>query len=358
MPMPGPAREYGGNLNLSSDGVPSSKGAPPGEGAKDLPPPPNFGKQMAQLVIIPAVIALIAIGLFAVFGSIAAAPDSMSDQLNRLRQSSGMGGNLIGGAQDPRYKDRCHAANHIAEMIATMEDPAERRRLSDELIKILSERVHPDEAELMTFMVMALGRLAQPGGLEAVMQHGGSNHARVREGVVGAVMNWSVADLEAARAALPMMTKLLADPNEPVRTQAAAAMWNLTKAGDTEAIAALREAMASFGRDPDGRDFAVTRRHAAMALAALGDEEAIVIVADTLLNRAALAEMSADVTGKTDTRMNAGEQERVIAMTLHFIARMKDPRIWERVKELADKDPSVNVRKAASQLLQEREKAR
>ena len=312
---------------------------------------------MAQLVIIPAVIAIIAIGVFALFGSLAASPDSLDDQLARLRQSSGMGGNLIAGTQDPRYKDRCVAAYHIAGMIESIQEPAERKKLSDELLNILNERVHADDAALLTYMVMAMGRLAESNAFPAVVAHADSRHSQVRQGVVGAILNWSDKDMDTARSALPVVTRLLNDTHEPVRTQAAAAMWKLARPGDDEAITGLRGAMGSFGRDPDGRDFTRTRWHAAISLAALGDDEGVAFVADTLLNREALAKISADVTGKTDQPMTAEEQERVIAMTLHYVLSMKDERIWKRIQSLADSDPSVNVRKAATQLLQQRREA-
>ena len=323
-----------------------------------LEPPPTFGRQMAQLVIIPAVIAIIAIALFWLFGSLAATPDSLSDQLTRLKQSSGYGGNLIAGAQDPRYKDRCQAAFQIATLIEKIEADSERQSLSKELVTILKERVHEDDQELQYFMVMAIGRLAQPGGFEAVTARADSKHAQIRIGVVGAILSWADRDLTTARGALPLIAKLLTDSHEQVRTLAAAAAWRvLTPEDSLETsllVQPLREAMASVGVDPNGRNFQATVTHAAIALASMGDEQGSSHVANVLLNREALAKQRADSTNQSDALMNANEQDHVIASTLHYVSKMKDERIWNKVKELAANDPSISIRKAAVQLIKER----
>lgn len=323
-----------------------------------LGPPPTFGRQMAQLVIIPAVIAMIAIALFWLFGSIAATPDSLSDQLTRLKQSSGYGGNLIAGAQDPRYKDRCQAAFQIATLIEKIKDDKERQSLSNELVTILKERVHEDDQELQYFMVMAIGRLAQPGGFEAVTTRAESKHVQIRIGVVGAILSWAERDLATARGAQPLLAKLLVDSHEQVRTLAAAAAWRVLTTEDSletsQLTGPLKEAMASVGVDPNGRNFQATVTHAAIALASMGDEQGSSHVVNVLLNREALAKQRADSTNQSDALMNANEQDHVIASTLHYVGKMKDERVWSKVKELAENDPSMSIRKAAVQLIKER----
>ncbi len=350
----------------SASMVQGQGGAASGE---PLPPPPSFGKQMAQLVIIPAVIAIVAIGLVALFGTLAGDTDSPKDLLTRLKQSSGMGGKLVAGAQDPRYKDRCLAAYNIATMIPGIADPAERRALSDELVQVLRDHVHPADVELQKFLVIALGQLGQEGGLDMVLHFAGSTDREVRQAVIGGVLNWSSRDLEAARRGLPALTKMLADTAEPVRTQAAISMWKLARPTDTEVIQALREAMASTGwdegeglsesarREFTRRNYTNTRWNAAIALAALNEEQGVLFVVDTLLNRQALVKLNGSVLTDRDEPMSADEQDRVLASTLSLVSTMTDKRIWERVKQIAENtSENPSVRQAASQLLRSREK--
>ena len=340
-----------------------------GVAGEALPPPPSFGKQMAQLVIIPAVIAIVAIGLVALFGTLAGDTDSPQDLLKRLRQSSGMGGKLVADAQDPRYKDRCLAAYNIATMIPGITDPAERKALSDELIQVLRNHVEPGDVEIQQFLVMALGQLGEEGGLPVVLSYATSPDRKVREAVIGGVLIWSLRAPEAARQGLPALTKMLSDSAELVRTQAAASVWKLATPGDTQVIQALHEAMASTGWDEgDGlteaarrdfvrRNFTRTRWNAAMSLAALGDEQGIVFVADTLLNRDALAKISGSITSERDEPMSEPEQDRVLASALGFVSvsKIADKRIWERVKQIAQDDKNPSVRQAASLMLRTRE---
>jgi len=333
----------------------SATGAPAAEAAgAPLPPPPSMGKQMAQLVIIPAVIAMIAVALFWLFGSLASTSDSMVDQLARIRRNANYTGESLAGAQDPRYRDGLLAAYQLVATIEKLKTDADRKVLSDHLVLILKDNVNPKNTELQYCLLMALGRLAQPGGLEAVLTRADSPHVRVRVAVVGAILDWSARDAQGARAALPVLIGMLDDSHEQVRTPAAAAMSRLARPTDTEVIAPLKEAMGSIGVDPDGRVFQTTVNHAAIALALLNDPQGSAYVADVLLDRKALAALRADMSGKTDATMLANEQDHVIAGTLLYVGRMPDERVWSKVRELADHDPNVSIRKAALQLLAER----
>jgi hypothetical protein len=338
--------------------------AAPKDGAP-LPPPPSFGRQIAQLVIIPAAIVVVCLIFAAIFGGLVGQPDSLEDQLARLRQPSGLGGGLPAGAQDPRYKDRCLAAYSIAAMIPSIESAAERRQLSDDLIKILETSVQEHEAQLQAFILLALGRLGQPGGLDAALARAESKHELVRQAVIGAVLNWSDVDAQQARRGLPALTAMLRLHSEPLRSQAAAAMSKIARPDDADVIIALHETMASTGWDyRDGtnnpndppRQYTYAVWNAAVSLAVLGDDKGAAFVADTLLNRAELAKLHGDVTGRDASTLSPQEQEKVMAGVLQQAAKIKDQRVWRRIESLAKDDPSVVIRKAASVLLEQRDK--
>lgn len=313
-------------------------------------PPPSYGRQIAQLVLIPAAIVIACLAAAAIFGGLVGQPDNIEDQLSRLRQTGGM------------YKDRCLAAYNVATMIPAVK-PAERKELSDDLIKILETSIHEDDGQLQYFVILALGRLGQEGGLEPALKRAESKHEMVRVAVIGTLLYWSQIDMDQARRGLGALTKMLADPREPVRSQAAAAMSKLARPTDADAIVALHEAMASTGLDyregtdnPNDppRQFTHARWNAAVALAVLGDEKGAAFVADILLNRDELAKLHGDITGRDAATLSPAEQDKVIARVLQQAAGMKDPRIWQRIKAMATDDPSMVIRKAASQLLQQR----
>lgn len=325
--------------------------APP---SPEMEPPPSFGRQLAQLIIIPAVIALSAIGLFWLFGSIASAPENLQEQLARLRQSSGAG-KVVADLQDPRYKDRCQAAFQISVMIEKLKEPAERLELSQQLVEVLEKYVHKDEEDLQYWLILALGRLGQNGGLEAILARADSPLLKVRISVMGAVMMWTDHDMAAVRAELPRIVAVLKDPYSEVRELAAATLSKVALPTDTQLIDPLKEAMASLGVDPNSRLYQATIIYSALTLATMNVEQGIVYVADVLLNRQALAGMRADISNKSDVLMNGNDQDYTIAASLYYVHRMKDERIWSKVKELSENDPSKSIRKAALQLIAERQ---
>lgn len=327
-------------------------------------PPPSFGRQMAQLVVIPAVIAIAAIGVFFMFGILAAGPDDIDDLLTRLRQPSGYGRDLPGGVQDPRYKDRWLAAMNISRLIETIDDPAEREKLSVQLVQVLNENVRDDEEMLAHWLLVAIGRLGQEGGMAALLSRlhfkadepvavadGPSKQQvgdKVRGGAILGVMSWP--DEQTARdAALGGLVRRLNDPFDTVRTHAARAIFKLAGTSDEHMVRALRSAASAQGTDAAGRDFVHSRWHAQITLAALGDTAAAAFVANHLLNRQELATLPAE-TGSGET-MNRDDQDRVMAAAMLCAVKITDEQVWDRIRWLAENDPSVSIRKTAIEML-------
>lgn len=319
--------------------------------------PPSFGRQMAQLVVIPAVIVLISIGVVTLLGSLVRTPDSLEHLLKRLEQPSGLGRTQM-GLQDPRYLDRCRAAQTLATRIPGLTDPQERATVNETLINILNQQVNPGtDLELQTYLLLAIGLLGEDGGLEVVLDRLRSDESRLVEAAVGGVLVWP--DVEAARQAVPDLIRVLNQGDVTVRVQAAAALGKLAQPHDEAAIAALAQALNVVGSE--GREVAW---NAGVALAKLGDPRGVAMVTGLLLNREALAKLPAGETGPQAAElMSVGLQDRVMVHTLgnvmssdgttHTI-HMKDPAIWDKIAELAEKDPSREVRRIAAALLERR----
>lgn len=336
------------------------EGAPPvmpesGAGEKQIElAKPSFGKQMAQLVVIPAVITLAAVGIVVLFAQLGGQQDNIEDQLNRLRQSGGAG-RMAYGLQDPRYKDRSFAAASLAEHIREVKDPAERQRISKELIDILDHNVAPEEEMMQIYLLIALGRLGQDDGLEAIIQRFNARESKTREGAIYGVAAWAddQSRLEQARRAVPGLTKLLADEVAVVRMQAAATLGTIAQPGDEAVTDALWEAAA--GATGEDRE---VYWNAAVALARLGDPRGSQIVATLLLDRQALSQLTDTEQrgGRTGAMLSGRSQDQIILNTLKAAVTMTDPIVWDKIKALAEDDPSPAIRNAAKKLVLQRNK--
>ncbi len=322
--------------------------AMPGEssGSVDLPPPPKFGKQMAQLVVIPALIVIFCIGMAIMFGMLAGAQTSIDAYLMKLRQNSGAG-RMAFNMQDPRYKDRGLAAYNIATLIPDMKDPAERLRVSEALAEILDHYVGDEEDMLQAYLLLALGQLGQECGFEPILIGLGSKHKTVRQAAIGGLLSWP--DKTEAAVALPQLAVALGDEDPLVATEAAVAIGELAQSGDAVMIAALQDAL---GRT--GTGWRELGWNTAVALARLNDSLGSQIVAEVLLDREALALLPMAQQGPAAQRMmSPAGQDRIILSTLTASVDMQDERVWAKIKLLAEKDSNRVIRKAATQLIRQ-----
>ena len=326
---------------------PQGPDAPAVDSPVVIPPPPSFGRQLAQLVVIPAVIVLVAVGVALLFGKIAGGKDTLEDHLFNLRQSSGAG-HVLFGFQDPRYKDRSLAAYNIATMIPAMKDPQQRARTSRSLVEILEQNVGEQEEELQVYLLTAVGQLGRPDTFDVVRSRLAAARPRVREGAIGVVLAWP--DRSVSKAAIPDLVTLLSDSEPMVRQKAAAALGELAEPGDAGVIQALREAMAAAAA---GQREVVW--NTAVALARLGDEQGSRYVAMILLDRPTLAQLPAAETGpRTDATLSPAVQTQVILATLAATPTMRHALVWDKIKDLAQHDESRVVKSAARQLLDQR----
>ncbi len=295
-----------------------------------------MGGSWPQLIIIPALIVLAAVGVALLFGHLAGASDNIESQLEQLRSA-------------PLYKDRGLAASNIANMIPTIKEPEKRSQLSSELIEILNQKTEPDEDPLQRFLLQAIGRLGQAGGLDAIFKRLDAPRPIIRMGAVLGVMSWP--DLEQARAAVPQLIQRLGDQDPDVAAVAAAALEKLGRSGDPGLLPALRAAMTGAGNG-----FRELTWNAAVTLACLGDPQGSKMVAEVLLDREALAKLPADEAGPGAAQgMPPAMQDQVILSVLEAAPTMTNPSVWDKIKSLAEQDPNRVIQKAARELLLDRQ---
>ncbi len=345
------SESHSSNLK-NNEAMPLPPGAPLGQvnvsatssqGKVAIPPPPSFARQMAQLVVIPAIIVIVAVGVALLFGKIAGASDTLDSQILKLKQSSGAG-KMAYNLQDPRYKDRSLAAYNIATMIPSVKD-ADKAKVSDALVEILRENVGDHEDALQAYLLMAIGRLGQPKGFEAIVERLSSPLPRIREGAISGILAWP--NKEQARNAVSRLTVLLSDDTPIVRAKSAAALGELAPRGDATIIAALHEAMTAQGLEQREAVW-----NSAIALARLGDEQGAQYVADLLLNREYLASQPELLEGPQHP-MSPGTQDRVILSVLAAARTMPSQIVRDKIRQIVEKDPSRVIRAAAHRILSE-----
>jgi hypothetical protein len=312
---------------------------------------------MAQLIVIPAVIVIVSISVIATLGLLVRSPDTVSDLLVRLQLPSGMGRTAV-GLQDPRYLERCRAAQDLAMRIPHLKDAQERQRVNAALIATLQTPVDPGQGiELHTYLLLAIGMLGEPSGLEVLLTRLESEEIRIVEGAVGGILAWP--DVEAARRAVPDLLRVLDSDSSIVRAEAAAALGKLAQPQDTQAIESLARAMQVTGTQ--GREVAW---NAGVALAKLGDVRGTRLLTNVLLNREALAQLPATEAAPHATQtMSRAVQDRIMIQTLANVMssdgptttfHMTDAGLWDKIGELAEKDESREVQKVARALLSKR----
>jgi hypothetical protein len=321
-------------------------------------PPSSAARQIAQLVIIPALIVLAGIGAAMLFVWVASTQESIEDQVNRMRGCGALGKGPL-GFQDPRYKDCWHAAFNIANRIDQITSPRQRATLHGDLAELLAEQAasEQDESRLSAYLLMAIGRLGQDGGLPLLVRWLDSPSADGRRGALEGLMAWpdakSPRGRRAARRALPQMTVLLADPEAEVALRAAAVLGELALPQEQQVHSALHEAMGSEGL---GRRY--VRWQAAVALARLGDRVGSRLVAELLLDREQLSTQPDGIVGKRAREMmRADTQDDIILSTLMVARDFTDQAVWDKIDRLAELDPSPMVKRAARQLNLERRKS-
>lgn len=333
---PSPPPDPAGDADDDAPPMPSATDAADAQ-ASDPGPPPTFARQVAQLVLIPALIVIAAVAIIYPIARIASSRESVAHLTAVLARSGGVS------------NDRWQAAYRLAMLIPTLADDRERRDLSAELSRILHRTPIEADGMLHRFLIVCVARLAQPDSLETVLAYADAPATQVRYGVAQSLRQWH--DPAAARAALPALIGLLADDEAEISGVAASAIGLFAGPDDIAARTALR---GQLERDEPGRREAVW--DAAIALARLGDAEGAAMVADLLLDREALSRLPSAARGSAGaSHLPVEQQDRIILATLTAAIGMTDDGVWTKIRRLAEQDPNRRVQAAARQLVYDRE---
>ena len=350
----------------TSEGAPAPDGSPP---QQSLAEPPS-AKLIARLFIIPLLIVAAAVGIMFIIGRMAGGSASFEDALARLRNPGGerTADLLIGPGSKQRYMDAKTVADKIMRVGA---DPAERVKISDELIEILDKHTNDGEGDVRHFLLLALGRAWQlPATTQPAPSMGTAEEVAARQRALSALQRYAnagnISNQKAAilalaywagrpevRDALPMLIAKLRDESQDldVRLAAATVLGPVARPTDADVIEALKFAM----RDTRPEDIELVWG-SALSLAQLGQTD----VGDTILllldrnelSKAKVLDRETDPKNPTFRGLSDKEQERILINTMIGAARLDVPAVKEKIRWLKDNDPSPRVRAAAQEVLQ------
>src|SRR3954468_19042064 len=139
-----------------------------GQGADSALIEPPSAKLIVRLFLIPLFIVAAAVGVMFLIGRLAGGTPSFDDAMTRLRNPGGERtvDVLVGPGSKQRYMDAKTIADKIMKVGA---QPAERVKISDELIDVVDHHTTDAEGDVRHFLLLALGRawqLDQPGATD------------------------------------------------------------------------------------------------------------------------------------------------------------------------------------------------
>lgn len=329
----------------------------------------SFGRQMLQLVLIPALIVggVLAVGMIVI--SLGGQAQSLDSVLAKL--------NTTGGAL-PADQERARTALSLLSIIesstganATPLSEDDRTKLVAELPRIARLQRGGHE-ELCRAIMGALGLLADPSTVEVFAEFLASPDEKDWFAAVSGLHGWR-GDMTLFRSLTPDLLKVLRNAprptgnpkdDRPIESLPAITMSVLAVVADPHDQDVLNALNKELGTSTGGnRDLTW---NAGCALAVLGDERGIPFVV-TLLDREWLKQQPYDPRAPQLGLMDDASVHKIIGSTINvvvgfdprlegFTVRVSAPLVWEMIETLAKSDPDPSIRDLARAALDAREK--
>jgi len=313
---------------------------------------------MARLWIVPAIVVAVMIGVAMVvilFGASSVSKKASFKELLAQIESDSGARSLSGVVLSPRAKQTWQAAQELAVRIKKGDLTSEDRQAAlAGLTKVVrgldgagstasgDPRAVEASTALRQFLVIALARLKSPDAIEPIAGLLDEDDPGLRRIALQGLAEMH--EVEGIQARLPAIYALL-EPGQPteVRMVAALAVASVAERFDKDAIRELNRMSA---------DDVEVRLAQATALANLGSTSSKLTLLN-MLDRQFWQGLQVDVgQGSGATRKLS---EREIAQRICGIApvaaRLQHPDIDAMLEDLAEKDPSVQVREAVRQAL-------
>ncbi|HEY4642143.1 MAG TPA: HEAT repeat domain-containing protein [Thermoanaerobaculia bacterium] len=262
-----------------------------------------------QFVIFPLGIVLIGVGVFLLFGLLASEKSSVPDYLNAIRSGSA--------------HERGHAAYQLSRSINRGETK-KYPNLEQQVASIYTQSKN-DDPQIRRYLALVLGKLGDRRATPTLLEGLRDNDAESR--LYAIVALGQLHD----PAAVPSLIAATRDDDKDVRKTAA---FSLGEIGDPRAADALAPMLEDQVAD--------VRFNAAIALSRFGDKRAIGTLHD-MLDRQRL--------GAAKMREDQAEDAMIVAMEPY--AKLAGHDAVADLQKLATTDPSLRIRDAAKQALQQ-----
>lgn len=349
-------------------GAPASPDRAPDDLSQAVVVEPPSVKLIVRLFLIPLAIVAVAVGVMFLIGLLAGGQPSVEEAMANLKNPGG--GRTAEWLVGPGAKQRYIDAKTITDHMKLGMTPPERIRMADQLIDLLDHYTSDNEGEVRHFLLLALGRVWQvqdpppPSAeldqsseakasrqkvMQALLRYAGSKDIQTRKAAILALAYW--AGREEVRQAMPMLLGTVRDQGADldVRLAAATVLGPLGNA-DPQVLDALGYAM----RDTDKRNIELVWA-AALSLAQLNQPQVSDIILQ-LLDRRALSEFEyydreTDPKNPSFRKLNEQEQQRILINTMLGARKLDVPAVRQRLRDLAQNDPSPRVREAGIEVL-------
>jgi HEAT repeat protein len=267
------------------------------------------GRLLVQFFVIPLFVVGVAVFVFWLFGAIAVDRKTAPELLNDVRT----------GSRNQRWQ----SAFELTKKLPALTDPKERAAFSAAALRAY-EGAENDDPRVRRYLTLVLGRLGDPRAVPLLEKALDDKDPETRLYAL-----WALA-LVGNPSSAARVRPLLESEDPGIRKTAAYAAGRME---DGEAVPALRKLLADSVTD--------VRWNAALALATLDDPAG----RDVLLGMCDRERL------RTTPGLSAEQQEDALLNGLRGLVLLHDPAAAAVGGTMAEKDPSLRVRRDAKKIL-------
>ncbi len=369
---------------------------PPAEGSSTgssptihIPAPATPGKQILQLVLIPAIIVCVCVGLFLFISwTLNSGADDLEKEKRLVEKIKNIGYEDFAFAKDAEiWRNAAELGDRVTILYAKQKQmpanpskeelaQAQKRQLRMQFIssafakaldpqripliqnikpKDKTKKIDPKtriiQEKTIAYFVLGISKLGQPSDFKHILFRKDSQAATVKLSVLHGLIFWEPHYTPQTRdQAIDTALHLLKDPLPIIADVAALTLGVIGEEDNLQVIQALGQCLN--GKASKTID---TKFNAAIALARFNNPAGSQYVANIMLNRGALEKLLSENLGPKESSQNIQiKADNILYRTLKNANSMKSAIIWKQIAKLADDnqgDTNATVKAAAIQSL-------